>query len=172
MLKKTAAGNTAVKAAETAPKTISDWQNRLKAAASVKMVRNHTVNEQALRRLSNNGFIDPAKSDIQRINGVDYAAANIGKKYLTVTNTNGAVDKYPLDKGVTISRPEQTDAANTAMSRLRRINEIEAETSLERRMEISGLADGVLASVKTVKLIVLLSCSTTRLLLSWATSIP
>lgn len=130
---------------------LSDWQNRLKAAASVKMVRDHTVNEQALRRLSNNGFIDPAKSDIQRINGVTYAAANIGKKYLTVTNTNGAVDKYPLDKGVTISRPELTDAANTAMSRLRRINEIEAETSLERHMEISGLADGVLASVKDGK---------------------
>lgn len=150
--KKTAAGDTAAKAAETAPKTISDWQNKLKAAASVKMVRDRTVNEQALRRLSNNGFIDPAKSDIQRINGVDYAAANIGKKYLTVTNTNGAVDKYPLDKGVTISRPEPTDAASTAMSRLRRINEIEAETSRERHMEVSGLADGVLASVKDGKI--------------------
>lgn len=152
MLKKTAAGNTAAKTAETAHKTIHDWQNKLKDAASEKMVRSHTVNEQALRRLSNNGFIDPAKSDIQRIDGVDYAAANIGKKYLTVTNTNGAVDKIPLDKGVMITRLEPTDAANTAMSRLRRINEIAAETSRERHMEVSDLADGVLANVNDGKI--------------------
>ena len=74
-------------------------------------------------------------------------SANIGRKYLTYTNTNGAVNKLPLDENIQITLMEPSEGAHGAMRSLRRVNEIDEETSRETRDAVSALGNKINADL-------------------------
>lgn len=142
--KKTTTGDGA---ASAAPKTIKGWQDKLKKDATAMASSTYVIKAEDLRSFSNSGFIDPRTTGVREIFGVPIASANLGRKYLTYTNTNGAVDKIPLDNNISITRTESTDEANDAIRRLHRVNEIADESDVQKRKFVRGLANDVYAGL-------------------------
>lgn len=145
--KKSTTGDTTGDTVEATPRTIGGWQDKLKRDASAKTSSTCVIKAGDLQRFSKSGFIDPATTGVHAIYGVPITSANIGRKYLTYTNTNGAVNKLPLDENIQITLMEPSEGAHGAMRSLRRVNEIDEETSRETRDAVSALGNKINADL-------------------------
>lgn len=142
-----AVDDAAASTVEEPPKTIGGWQAKLKRDAEAKTSSTCVIKAGDLQRFSKSGFIDPAATGVHAIYGVPITSANIGRKYLTYTNTNGAVNKLPLDENIQITLMEPSKGAHGAMRSLRRVNEIDKETSHEKSDAVSALKDRINADL-------------------------
>lgn len=146
-LRKTSTEDGAADAAGAAPKTLQGWQDKLKKDATTMTSSTYMLKAGDLQSFSKSGFIDPRTTGVKEIFGVPIVSANLGRKYLTYTNTNGAVDRIPLDNNIQITRAEPTEEANDAMRRLLRVNKIADESGAQKRKFVNGLADNVYAGL-------------------------
>lgn len=142
--KKTTTGDGA---ASAAPKTLQGWQDKLKKDATAVASSTYVIKAGDLRSFSKSGFIDPRTTGVREIFGVPIVSANLGRKYLTYTNTNGAVDRIPLDNNIQITRMEPTEETNDAIRRLHRLNKIANESDVQKRKFVRGLANDVYVSL-------------------------
>ena len=145
--KKSTTGGATGDTVEATPRTIGGWKDKLKRDASAKTSSTCMIKAGDLQRFSESGFIDPATTGVHAIYGVPITSANIGRKYLTYTNTNGAVNKLPLDENIQITLMEPSEGAHGAMRSLLRVNEIDEETSREKSDAVSALGNKINADL-------------------------